>query len=200
MCRTQQDAVFLSQGESEMNFKIVLTTIASFGMVALSSLPALAQDVLLRANAANSRVSLRSTPSDNAPAIASASSGNRAQIIVQQPGANGVTWYYVRSSAGAEGWIDAFYTRPANRGGLGFNDRTATDRSRRYLIQQYEVRLFTEGSQVYLNVFDRNRNRTVVNSVPVSVISGRNGTTYRGRNVVLFVHNTRDEKTITITR
>ncbi|MBD1843875.1 SH3 domain-containing protein [Cyanobacteria bacterium FACHB-63] len=183
-----------------MNFKIVLTTIASLGMVALSSLPALARDVVLRANSANNGVSLRSTPSNNAPAIASASSGNRVQVIVQHPGTNGATWYYVRSSAGAEGWVDAFYTRPVNFGGLGFNDRTATDRSRRYLIQQYEVRLFTEGSQVFLNVFDRNRNRTVVNGVPVSVINGRNGATYRGRNVVLFVHNTRDEKTITVTR
>ncbi|MBD2080656.1 SH3 domain-containing protein [Leptolyngbya sp. FACHB-17] len=183
-----------------MNFKIVLSTIVSFGMVALSSLPALARDVVLRADSANSRVSLRSTPSNNAPALASAPSGNRVQVIVQRPGANGVTWYYVRSSTGAEGWIDAIYTRPVNRGGLGFNDRTETDRSRRYLIQQYEVRLFSERSQVFLNVFDRNRNRTVANGVPVSVISGRDGVTYTGRNVVLFVHNTRDEKTITITR
>lgn len=183
-----------------MNFKIILTAIVSFGVVALSGLPALARDVLLRANSANSRTTLRSTPSNNAPAIAFDFPGNRAQIIVQQPGGNGSTWYYVRSSTGAEGWIDAVYTRSPGEGGLGFNDRTATDRSRRYLIQQYEVRLFSRGQQLFLNAFDRKSNRTVLNGVPVSFINGRDGVTYRGRNVVMFVHNTRDEKTITITR
>lgn len=184
-----------------MNLKMILSTIAAFGMVALSGLPAFARDVVLRADSANARATLRSTPSNNAPVRSFESSGDRVQIIDRQPGANGSIWYHVRSyRTGADGWVDELYTRPLASGGLGQRDNTVTDTSRRHLIDYYEVRLFPRGGRVLLNVFDRNINRTILNGVPVSVTNGRDGVTYRGQNVVLFIHNTRDEKTITITR
>lgn len=185
-----------------MKFKIILSAIAAFGIMALSTLPASARDAVLKANSANSRISLRSTPSISAPPRAFGLPGNRVQILSQKVGTNGNLWYYVQFyRSGAEGWVDGAYVQPIESlgvGGPGFREGiTETSRAARYLINHYEVRIFPSGSIIRLNAFNRRTNRTELNAVPVTVRHSADGVTYTGRNVVLFLHNN-GERTITI--
>ena len=191
-----------------MNVKIVTAAIVSFGIVALSSLPASARDAILRANSEDSRIDLRSTPSESSPSRGFGLPRDRVQIIGRpRTGTNGNPWYYVQSyRSGMEGWVDEAFVQPivqplpAIGSDLAAQSMTATSRENRHLIDHYEVRIFFSGGATRLNVFDRRTNRTVLNGVPVTVRKSADGVTYQDREdrrVVLFLHNN-GEKTITI--
>ncbi len=192
----------LSQGENQMNIKIIFSAIAAFGVIALSSLPGSASDAVLKANSANARINLRSTPSVTASSRGFGLPGNRVRIIDQRIGTNGNRWYYVQFyRSGAEGWIDGTYVQPMESLGVGgpsFREgTTVTSRANRLLINNYEVRIFSRGGQTRLNVFDRRTNQTKLNAVPVTVRRTSEGVIYEGRNVELFLHDNNGEKTIT---
>ncbi|MCU0549717.1 MAG: SH3 domain-containing protein [Leptolyngbya sp. Prado105] len=177
-----------------MNAKMILSTIVSFGIVALSSLPASARDAVLRANFRDSTINLRATPSINAPLRGIGLPGDRVTILVERRIANNKLWYYVRfRESGAEGWIDGTYVQPVvtpsptprSQGGT-IDSPPYTDDSR-YIIGPYEVRVFFEGGQAYVNVFNSRTKRMRLNSVPVEVRESPDGTTYEGRSIVLFI-------------
>ncbi|BAU10631.1 hypothetical protein LEP3755_11170 [Leptolyngbya sp. NIES-3755] len=190
MYRVWQVAKFLSQGENQMNAKIIVSAIAVFGAVALSSLPAFARDTVLRANFPDSRINLRAIPSVNAPLRGVGVPGDRVRILDQRIGSNRNQWYYVEfTRTGARGWVDGTYVQPLSIGGPGTPGGRIVDSERRFLVDSYEARIFPSGGQTRMNVFNRRMRRTEINREPVTVNRTSDGVAYTGRNVELFLHN-----------
>ncbi len=186
-----------------MNAKLIVTAIVSSAMVALgSSLPASAKDAVLKSNFADSRINFRSTPSVNSTSRGFGLPGDYVRLVSQRTGTNGKRWYYIQSyRTGAEGWTDGTYVQPINSlpiGGPASKEPiTQTSKATRYLINHYEVRVFSSRGQTRLNAFNRQTNKTELRSVPVSVLRSTDGVTYEGSNVVMFISNN-GEKTITL--
>ncbi|MGG6265273.1 SH3 domain-containing protein [Leptolyngbya sp. AN03gr2] len=178
-----------------MNAKIIFSAIASFGIIAFSSLPASARDAVLRANFADSTINMRAIPSVNAPLRGFGVPGDRVRILNQRIGSNRNQWYYIESArTGASGWVDGTYVRQlASRqpaiGGRGLPPGPIIDRNQRYLVDDYEARVFPSGRQTRINVYNRRMRRTEINREPVTVNRTSDGVAYTGRNVELFVHN-----------
>lgn len=173
-----------------MKVKNLLSAIAVFGAIALSSLSASAKDAVLTANFSDSTINLRATPNVNSTVRGYGIPGDRVRIIDQRIGNNQNQWYYVQFyQTGAKGWIDGSYVQPLSIGGPGFGEGTIIDEDRRFLVDSYEVKVFSRGGQTYINVFNRRVNRTQLRGEPVSVSRRPDGVTYTGRNVEFFVHN-----------
>lgn len=172
-----------------MNVKHLLSAIAVFGAVALSSLPASARDAVLRADFVDSTINVRSIPDTNAPIRGYGIPGDRVRILDQRIGSNRNQWYYVQFPSGTRGWVDGTYARPLAIGGPGFGEGVIVDDDRRFLVDSYEVKVFPTGGQTRINVFNRRSSRTVLRGEPVSVSRRSDGVTYTGRNVEFFIHN-----------
>lgn len=185
-----------------MKVKVLFSAIASFGIIALSSLPAFARDAILVTRFADSTVNLRATPSVSAPLRGVGVAGEQVRILTQtRVGSNRNLWYLVQAyNTGAEGWVDGTYVQPigGGQGGPSYGgEMTVIDRNQRYLVDDHEVRVFPQGGQTRINVFNRRVNRTQISGEPVSVRRSSDGVTYTGRNVVFFVHNN-GQRTLTM--
>ncbi len=60
-------------------------------------------------SSSSSQIALYDSPSFAASSSQSGASGDRATILRQSQGDDGATWYYVRYSSGAEGWVSSAY-------------------------------------------------------------------------------------------
>lgn len=60
-------------------------------------------------SSSSSQIALYDSPSFAAASSQSGTSGDRATIVQQSQGDDGATWYYVRYSSGAEGWVSSAY-------------------------------------------------------------------------------------------
>ncbi|MBE9010697.1 SH3 domain-containing protein [Pseudanabaenaceae cyanobacterium LEGE 13415] len=183
-----------------MNVKLLFSAIASFGLVALSSLPAFARDAVLTSRFANAQINLRSTPSVAASSRGFGIGGDRVRLLDQRVGANRNLWYYVQTyRSGIEGWVDGTFIRPISGTGQGGprDPVTINARDRRFLVNHYEVKVYTSDGQTRLNAFNRRTNQTELRGEPVNVRRSSDGVTYTGRNVVFFLNNN-GERTLSI--
>lgn len=200
MRRVQQVSMIIGQGENHMKVKLLYSAIASFGMLTLMSLPAFARDAVLSSNFANAKINLHSTPSVSASSRSFGVTGDRVRILDQRVGTNRNLWYYVQTyRSGIEGWVDGTYIRPV--GGLGSGGPrdpvTVNANDRRFLVNNYEVHIYTVNGETRLNAFNRRANRTELRGEPVNVRRSSDGVTYTGRNAVFFLNNN-GTRTLTI--
>lgn len=200
MCRVRQVSIVIGQGENHMNIKLLFGAIASLGMITLTSLPAFARDAVLTARFADSTVNLRSTPSGTALVRGFGVRGDRVRLLDQRVGTNRNLWYYVQTyRSGIEGWVDGTYIQPISGAGMGGPREPVTVNAsdRRFLVNDYEVRVYTRNGETRLNAFNRRTNRTELRGEPVSVRRSPDGVTYTGRNAVFFLNNN-GERTLSI--
>ncbi len=78
------------------------------------SLPAAVSDAqsgeqVTLSSSSSGQIALYDSPSFAAASSQSGTSGDRATILQQSQGDDGATWYYVRYSSGAEGWVSSAY-------------------------------------------------------------------------------------------
>lgn len=167
----------------------LLSLLAATALATGVSLPAAAQSAVLSGSHSGSRINVRSQPRINASSPHYGLVGDRIQIIKDAQGYDGYTWYYVRFSSGAEGWIRGDYVtvpvsypgRPGNPsypgrpGNPGYGRETTVAS---FETNNYSVKVFRQRGRLLMNVYNRRTRTQELNWASAEAVTSARGTSY----------------------
>ncbi|HAZ46922.1 MAG TPA: hypothetical protein DDW76_29020 [Cyanobacteria bacterium UBA11369] len=141
--------------------------------------PVAAQEATLKGDP-NVQINVRSQPTRNSRRLGYGLAGDRVTIINRMIGLDGYLWYRVRfSRSGRMGWIQASaIALPDSDTATAAKPPGVKNIILSFQSEQMLIQIFNQDDETFMNIYDSQSGATLLNSVPVSVESSPEGTSY----------------------